>query len=61
MRGYIIQEEVVMTYTQLVQAISQILPECSFDEDLEGQIVIYTNLSQTSPSDNTDLDTFDSQ
>ena len=50
-----------MTYTQLVQAISQILPECSFDEDLEGQIVIYTNLSQTSPSDNADLDTFDSQ
>jgi len=50
-----------MTYTQLVQAISQILPECSFDEDLEGQIVIYTNLSQTSPNDNDKLDNFESQ
>ena len=54
-------EETVMTYTQLVQAISQILPECSFDEDLEGQIVIYTNLSQTSPNDNDKLDNFESQ
>ena len=50
-----------MTYTQLVQAISQILPECSFDEDNEGQIVIYTNLSQTSPNDNDSLSNFESQ
>ena len=57
----LVHEEIIMTYTQLVQAISQILPECSFDEDLEGQIVIYTNLSQTSPDDNDSLQTFESQ
>ena len=32
------------TFSELVKRIKEVLPEASFDEDLEGQIVIYTNL-----------------
>lgn len=35
-----------MTYAELVNAISAIIPGASFDEDNEGQLVIYTNLSE---------------
>ena len=32
-----------MTFDQLVTAITRVLPECSFGEDLDGQIIVYTN------------------
>jgi len=35
------------TYAELVRLISAILPDASFDEDLEGQLIIYTNLRET--------------
>ena len=34
------------TYADLVNLIAQVLPEASFGEDGEGQLVIYTNLSE---------------
>jgi hypothetical protein len=34
------------TYSELVNLIAQVLPEASFGEDGEGQLVIYTNLSE---------------
>lgn len=47
-----------MTFNQLVAAIMAVCPEASFDEDLEGQIVIYTNLQQTNPDDDAPLESF---
>ena len=35
-----------MTFAQLAAAIAAVCPEAAFDEDMEGQIVIYTNLKQ---------------
>lgn len=35
------------TTDDLIRAILAILPEATIDEDLEGQIVIYTNKKQT--------------
>jgi len=32
---------------QLRLKIEKLLPNCSFDEDNEGQVIIYTNLKQT--------------
>ena len=46
------------SYTQLVQAISAILPAASFGEDNEGQLLIYTNLVQTNKDDNFPLTEF---
>ena len=34
------------TYAELVNLIAAILPNASFGEDNEGQLVIYTNLSE---------------
>jgi len=34
-----------MTMDQLVQALAQLLPLATLDEDNEGQIIIYTGLS----------------
>ena len=43
------------SYAQLVQAITAILPRASFDEDLEGQLIIYTDLAQVSTDDSAPL------
>ena len=32
---------------QLRSKIEKLLPNCSFDEDNEGQVIIYTNLKET--------------
>jgi hypothetical protein len=32
---------------QLRNKIEKLLPNCSFDEDNEGQVIIYTNLKET--------------
>ena len=37
-----------LTYKWLVNTFTQLLPGCSFDEDNEGQIIIYTNLRRNS-------------
>ena len=34
------------TFNELAQAILAILPRASFDEDLEGQLIIYTDLAR---------------
>lgn len=47
------------SYVELVNKIREIMPEAYFDEDLEGQIVIYTGLQQTTPDENLPLDDFD--
>lgn len=36
-----------MNFDELMTAILKILPEASFDEDNDGQIVIYTNMEET--------------
>jgi len=36
-----------MTFDELVSKIIEILPTCEFGEDLDGQMVIYTNLRNT--------------
>ncbi len=48
-----------MTYSELVRAISAILPDATFGEDNEGQLVVYTNLQQTNPSDDAELKDFE--
>lgn len=35
-----------MTYNELMRAILKILPEAQLDEDLDGQIVIYSGLEE---------------
>ena len=35
-----------MTYDELVAAILKILPEAQLDEDLDGQVVIYSGLEE---------------
>lgn len=47
------------SYVELVKRIQEIVPEAYFDEDFEGQIVIYTGLQQNTPDDNDPLDDFD--
>jgi len=32
---------------KLRSKIEKLLPNCSFDEDNEGQVIIYTNLKET--------------
>jgi hypothetical protein len=32
---------------QLRNNLEKLLPNCSFDEDNEGQVIIYTNLKET--------------
>lgn len=39
------------TFTELAQKVMAILPHAQLEEDLDGQIVIYTNLKQTSEED----------
>jgi hypothetical protein len=34
----------MFTMAMLVEALRQLLPEASIDTDLDGQVVIYTNL-----------------
>lgn len=46
------------TFNELAQAILAILPRASFDEDLEGQLVIYTDVSRTSQDPNVELSDF---
>ena len=45
-----------MTYNELVAKIQAVLPEASFGEDLDGQVVIYTNLTQANKDDNATLE-----
>lgn len=40
-----------MTYAQLVDAISTILPNATFDEDNDGQLIIYTDMKQVGKDD----------
>lgn len=42
------QELITMKYQWLVETVTELLPCCSFDEDNEGQIVIYTNVRRNS-------------
>lgn len=42
------QELFTLNYRWLVDTITDLLPGCSFDEDNEGQIVIYTNVRRNS-------------
>lgn len=37
-----------MTFDDLCRIVLEILPEATFDEDDDGQIVIYTNLESIS-------------
>ena len=32
---------------QLRNKLEKLMPNCSFDEDNEGQVIIYTNLTET--------------
>lgn len=48
-----------MTYVELAQAIAAILPNATFGEDNDGQIVVYTNLRQTESDDNAPLTEFE--
>jgi len=40
-----------MTLDELMQKVLEILPDASFGEDEEGQVIIYTNLQQTGGPD----------
>jgi len=51
----------MLTYAELVAKIQTILPEASFDEDLEGQIIIHTNLTQPNKDDNAQLAALESE
>ncbi len=35
-----------MTFQELMDKITRILPDATFDEDLDGQVIIYTDLSE---------------
>lgn len=50
-----------MTFTQLEAAIRQFLPNASFGEDMDGQLIIYTDMSQTNPNDDEPLTAFESE
>ena len=39
------------TYAELVQAILVVLPNATFGEDNEGQLVIYTGLVEVAPNE----------
>lgn len=43
------------TYSSLVAAIAAVLPNASFGEDNDGQLVVYTNLKQISGDDDAEL------
>lgn len=47
-----------MTYIELADKIKEILPEATFDEDNDGQLIIYTDLMQKG-SDSDPLETFE--
>lgn len=47
-----------MTYQQLVRAIAKILPNATLGEDNDGQLIVYTNLSEVENED--ELVDFDS-
>lgn len=47
------------TLNELINHIRQLAPGASVDEDLEGQIVVNTNLCMPGRSDNEPLRTFD--
>lgn len=36
-----------MTLDQLMKLVLRILPDATFDEDIDGQIVIYTDMEET--------------
>ena len=55
MRQFTRIEKCMLTYAELVAKIQTILPEASFSEDLEGQIIIHTNLTQPNKDDNAQL------
>ena len=38
-------------YEDLVKAIAEVLPEASFGEDNDGQLVIYTNMTEVRTAD----------
>jgi len=46
------------TFNELAQAILAVLPRATFDEDLEGQLVIYTDVSRTAQDTNAELSDF---
>jgi hypothetical protein len=46
------------TFNELAQAILAVLPRATFDEDLEGQLVIYTDVSRTAQDPNAELSDF---
>lgn len=48
----------MLTFTQLVAAIIAVLPDATFDEDIEGQLIIYTNLKKTDANDDAPLSKF---
>lgn len=41
------KKKVDMSFEDLADAISSVLPNAEFDENEEGQIIIYTNLKET--------------
>jgi len=47
------------TYTQLVQVIGALLPDATFGEDSDGQLIIHTALKAVSASDDDALVAFD--
>ena len=47
------------TFDELYQAILAILPDAQFDEDNDGQIIVYTNLRETDEEGN--LQEFESE
>ena len=49
------------SYTQLAQMISKILPRASFGEDMDGQLLIYTDMCQTSMDDDSPLNDFQAE
>jgi hypothetical protein len=50
------QELIALKYEWLVETVTELLPCCSFDEDNEGQIVIYTNVRRASDGTLIDLE-----
>lgn len=47
-----------MTFDELVAAILSVIPDAVFEEDNEGQLIIYTGLRET---DGGGLEAFESQ
>lgn len=46
------------SFNELYKRILEVCPNAYFDEDMEGQIVIYTGLHQESGDDSVPLATF---